>query len=120
MSNLTPEQIEEQKRIMYEKLSPRRRRFVDKIGYDEWDPFALPFDPIDLRQDITGRTSQQLCEQFIRETRSSNDPEYTQAASEFGVLLVMNIERVRPVFDFCVWYNELLKKEGKSITGGNS
>ncbi|WP_084146908.1 hypothetical protein [Maridesulfovibrio zosterae] len=115
MSNLTREQIEEQKKLMYDKLSPRRRRFVDKIGYDEWDPFQLPFDPIDLRQDITGRTSQQLCEEFIREVKAGRNSEYAQAAAEFGVMLVMNFEKVRPVFDFCVWYHDLLEREGKKV-----
>lgn len=115
MANLTKEQIEEQKRMMYEKMSPRRRKFVDKIGYDEWDPFQVPFDPIDLRKDITGRTSQQLCEDFIREIHVNRNSEYAQAAAEFGVMLVMNFERVRPIFDFCVWYNELLEKEGKKV-----
>ncbi len=113
MGTLSPEEIEVQKRYMYEKLSPRRRRFVDKIGYDEWDPFAKPFDPIDLRQDVTGRTSQQLCEEFIREVHANRNSEYAQAAAEFGVMLVMNFEKVRPIFDFCVWYNEMLAKEGK-------
>ncbi|WP_432738875.1 hypothetical protein [Maridesulfovibrio sp. FT414] len=98
---------------MYEKLSPRRRRFVDRIGYEEWDPFQKPFDPIDLREDITGRTSQKLCEEFIREVKASRNSEYAQAAAEFGVMLVMNFEKVRPIFDFCVWYNELLNREGK-------
>jgi len=115
VGTLTPEEREEQKRYMYEKLSPRRRKFVDKIGYDEWDPFAKPFDPIDLRQDITGRTSQQLCEEFIREIHVNRNSEYAQAAAEFGVMLVMNFEKVRPIYDFCVWYDELLKKEGKNI-----
>ncbi|CCO25151.1 hypothetical protein [Maridesulfovibrio hydrothermalis] len=113
MTKMTAEEIEEQKKMMYEKFSPRRRKFVDKIGYDEWDPFQLPFDPIDLRQDITGKTSQQLCEEFCREVHASRNSEYAQAAAEFGVMLVMNFEKVRPIFDFCVWYNELLKREGK-------
>ncbi len=113
MSNMTREEVEEQKRIMYEKFSPRRRRFVDKIGYDEWDPFQLPFDPIDLRKDITGMTSQQLCEEFCKNVDANRNSEYAQAAAEFGVTLVMNFERVRPIFDFCVWYNEHLEKMGK-------
>lgn len=113
MNNMTLEEVEEQKKMMYDKLSPRRRRFVDKIGYEEWDPFQLPLDPIDLRKDITGRTSQQLCEEFLQNVMASRNTEYAQAASEFGVTLVMNFERVRPIFDFCVWYNELLEREGK-------
>lgn len=35
---LTEEQ-EKLKREIYERMNPRRRKFIDRIGYDEWDPF---------------------------------------------------------------------------------
>ena len=35
---LTEEQ-ELLKREIYERMNPRRRKFIDRIGYDEWDPF---------------------------------------------------------------------------------
>ena len=49
---LTPEQ-EASKRKMYEKLKPRGRKYVDRIGYENWDPFMKPNDPLDIRQDVT-------------------------------------------------------------------
>ena len=45
---LTEEQ-EQLKREIYERMNPRRRKFIDRIGYDEWDPFQKPNDPMDIR-----------------------------------------------------------------------
>lgn len=115
MSEPTPEQIEAQKRHIYERLSERRRKFVDRIGYDKWDPFQKPFDPIDIRKDATGLTSHQLTSLFLAELGRPATNEYTQAISEFAVLLVMNSERVRPVFEFCTWYAGHLEKHGKEL-----
>ena len=55
---LTPEE-EKLKRDLYEKIPPRRRRFIDRIGYENWDPFPEPNDPIEIRTDVTKRTVQQ-------------------------------------------------------------
>ena len=51
---------EKLKRDLYEKISPRRRKFIDRIGYENWDPFPEPNEPNDIRTDISKRTVQQL------------------------------------------------------------
>ena len=38
--------------------------------------------------------------------------EYIDQINEFNVMLVMNFEKVRPVYDFCLWYAEHCKKHG--------
>lgn len=48
-------------------MNPRRRKFVDRIGYENWDPFQKPNDPLDLRMDVSKRTTQQLVNEFLRE-----------------------------------------------------
>jgi hypothetical protein len=112
INELSPEEMEERKRYMYEKMSKRRRKFVDRVGYENWEPFAAPFDPIDLRQEASGHTSDQLTHMFVRETGKSENQEYIDAVNEFNVMLVMNFEKVRPVFEYCLWYAEHLKKRG--------
>ena len=66
----TPQELNEEqeasKREMYERMSPRGRRFVDRIGYENWDPFQKPNDPLDIRQDATKRTTQQLVREFFQ------------------------------------------------------
>ena len=110
--NHSDEEIAERKRYMYEKMSKRRRKFVDRMGYENWDPFAAPFDPIDIRTDRSGFTSDQLTQLFVRHSGKSTNDEYIDAVSEFNVMLVMNFEKVRPVFEYCLWYAEHLKKRG--------
>ncbi|MEF2229295.1 MAG: hypothetical protein V3571_00045 [Pseudodesulfovibrio sp.] len=109
---LSPEEIADRKRYMYEKMSPRRRKFVDRMGYEQWDPFAAPFDPIDIRVDRSGLTTHQLTQLFIEASGKTSNQEYIDAVNEFNVMLVMNFEKVRPVFEYCLWYAEHLRKHG--------
>jgi len=109
---MSGDDIEDRKRYMYEKMSKRRRKFVDRVGYENWDPFAAPFDPIDIRQDMSGFTSDQLTQLFVRDSGKHTNQEYIDAVNEFNVMLVMNFEKVRPVFEYCLWYSEHLKKRG--------
>ena len=56
---LTSEE-EKLKRELFEKINPRRRKFIERIGYENWDPFPEPNEPNDIRTDISKRTVQQL------------------------------------------------------------
>lgn len=114
MEQLTPDQ-EEQKRYMYEKMSPRRRKFIDKIGYDNWNPFQMPFDPMDMRTDDTNRTIDVLVKQFLREVGMTKKvgASYSRGAQELAMGVVNKDERYRAMYDFCVWYADLLRREGK-------
>lgn len=109
---ISDQEIAERKQYMYEKMSKRRRKFVDRMGYENWDPFAAPFDPIDLRKDKTGYTSHELSQLFIRYCGKVENQEYIDQVNEFNVMMVMNFEKVRPVYDYCLWYAEHCKKHG--------
>ena len=63
--NLTTEQ-ETLKRQIYEKMRPTRRKFVDRIGYENWDPFQEPNHPLDMRVDAGMRTTEQLLNAFLQ------------------------------------------------------
>lgn len=110
--DLTAEE-EEQKRIIYEQMSPRRRKFIDRIGYDEWDPFQKPNEPMELRLDISKRTTHQLVREFLRTTPGvDHTGDYGRGALELALGIVNQDEKCRGTFDFCVWYYKLLVKEG--------
>ncbi|MEF2144869.1 MAG: hypothetical protein V3573_05440 [Desulfovibrionaceae bacterium] len=113
--NPTSEQLEAQKRAIYEKMSPRRRKFVDRIGYESWDPFAKPFDPIDIRRDITGHTAHELTNMFLESLGRKPEQDYVDTVSEFNVTLVTIPDRVRPLFEFCQWYANLLQERGLKL-----
>ena len=112
---LTPEQ-EASKREMYEKLKPRGRRYVDRIGYENWDPFMKPNDPLDIRQDVTKRTTQELIREFLQTVARTNGEsysnEYAQGALQAALGIVNRDVTMIGTMDFCLWYVDLLKREG--------
>jgi len=71
MTEFSPEEAEKRKRAVFDNMSPRRQKHILKKGYDKWDPFEEPKDPIDIRKDKTKRTTQTLVREFLQ-SRSSN------------------------------------------------
>ncbi len=53
------------KKAIYDSLSSRRKKFIDRIGYEKWDPFQEPNHPIEIRRDVTRRTARQLMDEFL-------------------------------------------------------
>ena len=117
---LTAEE-EKLKRDLYERISPRRRKFIDRIGYDKWDPFPEPNDPVEIRTDVTKRTAQQLMKEFMRakkceapifgESEESSEA-FIQGAMEAAIGVVNKQDKFLGAYEFAAWYHELLKKEG--------
>ncbi len=107
-------EVEKRKKAVFDAMSPRRQKFISKKGYDKWDPFEEPQDPIDMRKDKTKRTSQALIREFLQ-TRDIEEysNEYGQGAFDMCLGIINNKERYKGMYDFACWYQELLKKEGK-------
>ena len=107
------EQIAERKKAIFDAMGKRGQRQIMKQGYDKWDPFQEPKDPIDIRKDKTKRTSQQLIREFLY-TKEDEDYSnaYSQGAFEMCLGIVNDEERILGMLDFACWYVELLKKEG--------
>lgn len=111
-AELTPEQAKV-KRALYEQMKPSRRKFIDRIGYDIWDPFQEPKEPLDIRKDRTQRTLQELMRDFLKEYDSSDkDPAWRQGAMDCALGIIKKDERFQGIFDFCLWYNNILDREG--------
>ncbi|EPR40835.1 hypothetical protein dsx2_3275 [Desulfovibrio sp. X2] len=104
-ANVSPEEREELKRAIYEKLSPRRRKYIDRIGYEKWDPFEEPKDPIDIRKDKNRMTTQQLIRAFLYTVpRERYNDTYARGAFEACLGMINEDERVLGMFDFARWY----------------
>lgn len=102
----------DQKRIFYERMSPRRRRFVDRIGFAEWDPFEAPKEPMDIRRDVSQRTAHELVRDFMESASLDlRGGEYGRGVADCALGIVARQEKYLGVLDFCVWYHELLRKE---------
>ncbi len=112
-NNFTREEIEEKKKAIFDAMGKRGQKQILKKGYDKWDPFQEPKDPIDIRKDKTKRTSQMLIREFLSAIDHDDySNTYAQGALEMCLGIVNDEERIKGMFDFSCWYVELLKKEG--------
>jgi hypothetical protein len=113
MSEFSTEEVERRKKMVFDSMSARRQQHILKQGYDKWDPFQEPKDPIDIRKDKTKRTTQTLVREFLQ-TRpgEAQNNAYNRGVLELALGIVNNEDRFRGMFDFARWYQELLKKEG--------
>ena len=66
MSEMSSRESEDRKKAVFDAMSPRRQKHILKKGYDKWDPFQEPKDPIDIRRDKTQRTTQMLVREFLQ------------------------------------------------------
>jgi hypothetical protein len=112
MSEFSHEEEEKRKRAVFESMSDRRRQHILKKGYEKWDPFQVPKDPIDIRRDRTKRTTQMLVREFLHSrTLEEYSNAYGAGVLEICLGIINDDERYRGMFEFSCWYYELLKKE---------
>jgi hypothetical protein len=101
------------KRAIFEAMSARGQRAVVKRGYENWDPFQEPKDPIDIRRDKTRRTTQMLVREFLQQRGDASYSNlYGQAVLEMALGIVNDDDRYRAMFEFSSWYRDLLTREG--------
>ncbi|MBW2369794.1 MAG: hypothetical protein JRH15_18130 [Deltaproteobacteria bacterium] len=114
MSSLSLQEEEKRKKAIFDQMSPRRQKHILKKGYEAWDPFEAPKDPIDIRTDKTNRTSQMLVREFLQNYRGDNySNEFAAGVFELCLGIVNDDERYRGMFEFSCWYQELLRREGR-------
>ena len=113
MSEFSNEEAEQRKKAVFDAMAPRRQKHILKKGYDKWDPFQEPKDPIDIRKDPTKRTSQMLVREFLQ-SRSSDEYSnaYGRGVLEIAIGIINDDERFIGMYEFAHWHQELLKKEG--------
>lgn len=112
MSEFTPEEVEKRKRAIFERMSARRQKQIQKRGYDRWDPFLAPKDPIDIRRDVTRRTTRQLFNEFLQSrSHDQYSNSYGQGVLEICLGLVNGDERYQAMYEFCIWYSRLRERE---------
>jgi hypothetical protein len=109
-----PPEEEERKRAIFERMSARRKERILKRGYDNWDPFIPPRDPLDLRVDKSRHTAAMLARAFLS-TRSEEQREkaYEQGVWEICVGLISENERYTGMYEFSIWYGDFLKNAGQ-------
>ena len=113
MSEFSSEDVEERKRAVFDSMSPRRQKHILKKGYDKWDPFEEPKDPIDIRKDKSKRTTQMLVREFLQSRSSEGySNAYGRGVLEMALGIVNEDDRFIGMYDFVCWHRALLKSEG--------
>ena len=113
MSEFSPEEAEARKKAIFDSMSPRRQKHIlKKLGYDKWDPFEEPKDPIDIRKDKTKRTTQMLVRDFLQSRSAEGySNAYGRGVLEMALGIVNEDERFIGMCEFACWYRDLLKQE---------
>lgn len=113
MSKVDACEAEARKKAIFNSMAPRRQKHILKKGYDKWDPFEEPKDPIDIRKDKTNRTSQMLVREFLQSITSEKySNAYGRGVLDMCIGIINDDERYIGMFEFATWYRELLKREG--------
>ncbi len=114
MSEENKQEKDRHKKAIYDSLAPRRKKFIDRIGYDRWDPLQEPKNPIDIRRDGTQRTSKELLRLFFYERPPEDySNSYGQGVLDMCMGIINDQDRIRAMYEFSLWYSELLKRENK-------
>jgi hypothetical protein len=104
----------DKKKAIFDAMSARRQKHIlNKIGYEKWDPFEKPKDPIDIRKDKSRRTSQMLVREFLQSRplgECSNS--YGRGALDMAIGIVNDDDRYLAMYEFALWHKNLLQKEG--------
>jgi len=113
MPEFSKKEAEIRKKAVFDQLSPRRKKYIERIGYEEWNPFQEPKDPIDIRRDRSKRTSQELIRSFLRSRRFDEySTSYGRGVHEICMGLINEDDRCIAMYEFSCWYRDLLIKEG--------
>ena len=119
MSDPTSEQ-ERRKRLIFESMSPRMRRRIEKRGYDEWDPFLKPKEPPFVRTEREPGLPEnplELYHAYLSHLLLTGEGEEISETYRQGVMEACQIirtmeERVRAFHDFYVWYRKAGEEKG--------
>jgi hypothetical protein len=112
-------QRQQLKQAIFDGMSPRRQKHIVKKGFDRWDPFLEPKDPIDIRRDVSRRTTKQLVREYLQGLdQQSYSNIQGQAAMEMAIGIINDDERILSMYRFAVWYSKLLDKEGHEPGSG--
>lgn len=111
--NNSSHQDTERKKAIFDAMSPRRQRHILKKGYDKWEPFQEPKDPIDIRKDKSKRTTQMLVREFLQmKDQGSYSSAYGRGVLEISLGIVNDDDRFLGMYEFSCWYRDLLIREG--------
>jgi hypothetical protein len=117
MAKLTPEE-EEKKRAIFDGMSPKAQKHILKKGYDDWDPFMKPKEPLayKLKQEAKGEevtldSGHELYERFFAERKLTDySAEYVKGVLEISQGIFREQDSYQGMYDFSCWYEKWRKE----------
>ena len=101
---------ETRKKAIFDAMSPRSRKRVLDKGYENWDPFLKPKEPIDIRMDQRRETALSLMRSFLQACpHEEYSKAYGQGAWEICMGIIGGDDRCMGIYDFSCWYRDILK-----------
>jgi hypothetical protein len=114
MDKSSPE-AEERKKAIFDSMSPKVQKHILKKGYDLWDPFMEPNDPIELRKEKQNLTAREITRSFLGACDFSEySNAFGQGAWEICKGLIDEDDRYKGMYAFCVWYQKEMAKTEKN------
>jgi hypothetical protein len=109
VAGTTPE--EQKKKAIFDAMAERSRKRILAKGYEQWDPFLPPKNPMDLRMSRRRETALSLMSVFLRECpQEGSGNAYGQGAWEACMGIIGGDDRWRGSHDFSCWYRDFLEK----------
>ena len=116
MDHFSKEEIDKKKQAIFDSMGKRGQKKILTVGFDVWNPFEEPKDPLDIRKDISKRTVGDLVHEFLQARREEKTSvAFSEGVLEITMALMNNNDKYRGMFEFSVWYADLLRKEGLEL-----
>lgn len=116
MDNFTKEDIDRKKKEIFDSMGKRSQKYIKKIGFENWNPFEEPKDPLDIRQDVSKRTVSDLVREFMHTRREEKTSvAFGEGVHEMALALMAGNDKYRGMFEYALWYYDLLRREGHEI-----
>lgn len=109
----TKEDIEKRKKDIFDAMGKRSQKAIMRKGYENWNPFEEPKDPIEIRLDKTGNTVSDLVEKFFMaypDKRENNA--YRKVVEDMALGVVTDDDRIKATYLFSMWYRKMLDESG--------
>ena len=113
MKEFTEEQEQKRKKAIFNSMGKRGQKQILKKGYDEWDPFQEPKDPVKImkKKDATKKTTQQLIREFLQQVDSEKyNNVYAKGAFDICLGIINEKEEFLGMYDFVCWYQKEREK----------
>ena len=109
MTRLSPEEEEKRKKAIFDGMSAKRQNNILAKGYDEWDPFQKPKDPLDMRTNKNKNTAVKLVKEFLLTcSHEKYSNAYGQGVWDICVGIISGDERYRAMHEFSCWYRDFM------------